>query len=205
MPTVPNMSNPLSDPTFANRDRGPVQSYPTPPTERPTGVTVFAIFGFVFSSLGLLGLLGSVVMMLAGPAAAGNNPGVELFRTNQFYFAFIVVTSVLGMIASVVLFVAGVCLLKMMPLGRVLILAYAVYAIIAAVINGAVNLIYLIPAMRTQTSAAPAGTPPSVQQFVETLTIVSMVGAMILTLAFPATILWYFNRPEIRQRFSARS
>jgi hypothetical protein len=92
---------------------------------------------------------------------------------------------------------------RMSPSGRKLILIYAVYAIIAAIVSNAVNFVYLLPVMRAQMSTTAAGLPPEAQQIMQASAVFGMVFGMVVALAFPLAILWYFNRPEIKARLSA--
>ena len=174
------------------------------PSDRPTGVTVFAILCFVFGALGAIGLLSSVgMMMMTDSNVAGTNPVLELCRENFGYLIFTIVSNVIGLVFLVVQVVAGFKLLSMEPLGRKLILIYAVYAIIFAIVANIVNYFLLLPAIRKQIAAQGAGAPPSVQAFTEWVTTISMVLGFVFAVALPLAILWYFNRADIRARFAA--
>jgi hypothetical protein len=197
------MSNPYSDPTLVQSYASPPPMQPSSMNGRPAGVTVFAILCFVLSGFGVLGLLGTIVVFLADKQGATSNPVVELCRTSNAYFVFTLVTTVLGFAFLVVLLMAGLQLWKMSPIGRKLILAYSGYAIIAAIVSNAVNFVYLLPIMRDQMSTNATGLPPAAQQIMQASAVFGMVFGMVIALAFPLAILWYFNRPEIKSRLSA--
>ena len=91
--------------------------------QAPTSVTVFGILNIVF---GLLGLFGTAFSAVALFAAGGNNP----FLVNQppLVMTWMQFSIVLGGVASVVLLISGVGLLRLRPWGRTMAIGYAVYA-----------------------------------------------------------------------------
>jgi hypothetical protein len=78
------------------------------------------------------------------------NPVLELMQRNSIYYGFMIASLALGLIATIVLIVAGVGLLSGKPYGRNCSIGYAAYAIISGIIGIAMNVIFLLLPMLEQ-------------------------------------------------------
>ena len=167
--------------------------------QRLIGVTVFAILNIIFSVMGLIGLVFSIVVLFAGPSfMTGPDPVGDLLRQSGLYALFFYSALLFGAIFNVLLFISGIGLLKMSSRARQLAIAYAIYAIVAGLIGTAVNYFVIFAPMMEQ---ANQGQGP--QQFAAMAGIVGgLIGALI-GMIFPVAILIYFNRPKVKQAFQA--
>ena len=161
--------------------------------KRPTVLTVFAILNFVVASWAILGALLTFVMMLLPRNPAMANPALDLMRENPTYGLYAKATLVIGVLAALVLIVAGTGLLMVRPWGRSLSIGYAVYAIFMALVNAVVSFTWLLEPMAEQ-MAQTARCPK------ETATLISVgsmaVGACI-ALIYPILLLIFMNRRSV--------
>lgn len=121
--------------------------------QRPISVTVFGILNIVFAAFGFFGALASV-MLFAAPGEASNNPIVQIINENPGYAAYLKVSTVLGVLVSLLLLAAGIGLLKLMPWGRLVSIGYAIYAIIMVLVNSGVSYVFLVKPLMDKAAAA---------------------------------------------------
>ena len=136
---------------------------------RPTSVTVLSVLNIVFGSLGLLFTL----IAFAGIAELSSVVGGG-------FVAWLVISSVIGLVLQVLLLTSGIAMLGLKPWARVM-------AIVAAVGGVAMNLIGMIVNL-TVFSAVPfmgAG---------------AIIGA-ILGMAYPIVLLIFMFRPNVVAAF----
>lgn len=168
---------------------------------RPTAVTVFGILNLVFAGMGLFGLCCGIIPLLTMNSiqAMPNqppNPVLELMKENQAYFVFIVVTMVLGLVATLVLACGGYGLLKMRPWGRHLSIVYAVYTILAGIVGLIANWFWLFTPLMEQ--ARQASGPEQAGA------IGGLVGGVCgggIGLIYPVLLLIFMTRPNVVQAF----
>jgi hypothetical protein len=177
--------------------------FPDSGSGRPVGVTVIAIVAIAFGGLGLIGIVVSAVMQLAGVNFGQPNPAMDLFQTSPLYKWLTILLMVVGFFFTAVQLVSGFGLLKMSERARKWILICAIYSIIAAIISSLLNLVYLMPAIRKQMEAQAANAPPIARGIMEVSMYGGMVVGVIFALVLPVVILWYFNRAEIKAKFAA--
>jgi hypothetical protein len=105
-------------------------------------VTVLAILNLVLGGLNLFGLIcgGLVVVLMSIPATTG------LVESIPGFIPYIIITSALGTIMTVVLLVAGFGLLKMRRWARTACLVWAVYTILSTVAGGIYTFAVVQPA-----------------------------------------------------------
>ena len=154
---------------------------------------VLGILNLVFGALGLLSLAMIVAMMfIPQPKVPNANPVMGLIQENAAYALFMKISVPLGVVASMVLILAGVGLLRLRPWGRHLSIGYAVYAIIAAIAGGAANCYFLMPLVE-KASRMPAGPE-------QAGLIGGVVGGMVGSCAgllYPVILLFFMFRPNV--------
>jgi len=181
--------SPYSSPPESIVETGTVPT--APPSGRPTGVTVLAILSIVFGITGLFGLAISAAMMLAAGASFGPNPIIDKMAESTAYQVFYYVTLFIGFVFTILLFIGGIALWKMSKLGRHLLVSYAVYAVIAAIVINTVNVLFVfLPAIQEPDN--------STQVAVQVMSIVGSVVGGLVGLIFPIAILVYFSRPAVK-------
>jgi len=110
--------------------------------QRPASVTIFGILNIFFAVFSVVGVIASFAL-LSVPEDP-NNPVVKLLRHNASYGVWLKFCILLGLLTCVVLLAAGVGLLGLKPWGRTLSIAYAIYAIVFALLAMGVNLFLMI-------------------------------------------------------------
>lgn len=175
------------------------QAKPASPGDRPASVTVFGILNLVFAGLGLCGSC-FFVFSFWGMKAIPNqqpNPVFELMRENQAYYMFTMVSMALGFVATIVLGLAGIGLLKMRPWGRQLSIIYAVYAIISSIVGTIANWVWVFGPLMEQADGAGAGPE---QMGALGGAIIGTVGGCI-GLIYPILLLIFMMRSNVVQAF----
>jgi hypothetical protein len=192
-------------------------------------VTVLAVVNFVLGGLGLLSLFcgGLAVLLLAAlvsnmppPPKGQPDPFKELgtlFQSIPGFIPYMIVTTVLGTIMTIVLVVAGFGLLKMRRWARTACLVYAVYTILSTVAGGIYTFAVMQPAVQKWqvefeakmkkaqpkgapgAPTAPAGPPPTVNAFTN---VASTVAGEIIGIAYAVALLIVLNRRDIRAAFA---
>lgn len=164
----------------------------TPPASgRLTGVTVLAILSILFGITGIFGLLVSAAMMFAPDLGVAAGPLVEKINQDGAYRAFYLITLLIGIAFTVVLFVGGILLWKMSKLGPKMLIAYAIYAIVSGIVINVINIFWIfVPFMNEAESSEEIA-----------IVVMSIVGGVVgglIGLIFPIAILIYFSRPAVK-------
>ncbi|MDG2219790.1 MAG: hypothetical protein P8L85_00305 [Rubripirellula sp.] len=167
-------------------------------SDRPVGVTIFAVLHLLFAASGLLSATLSLVFSaLGGAIDAGSIPIGE----NLDEPAYRVVSGVLGtldLFLSIALFAAGLGLLKMRTWARQVSLVYAVYAMIAAVVSNVVQYSLIYRPLIENVAGEAIG-----KEGASVMAIVLAVAAACIGMIYPFAILIYFARPGIKRKFTA--
>jgi hypothetical protein len=187
------MSNPYSSPFPDSMPK------PSVPPSRPASATVFGILNLVFAGLGLCGVCFGLIPLLGLMQMPNQppNPVFELMEENEAYKMFTFVTMGLGFIATCVLGIAGIGLLKMQAWGRQLSIVYAVYAILAAIVGFIANWFWLIgPLMERANQMGPG---PE-----QAAAIGGAIGGTVggcFGVIYPIILLIFMMRPSFAQAF----
>lgn len=156
------------------------------PGFRPTCVTVFGILNIVFGAMALLcSPFGLITMKMPGMEAFGGT-----FKT------WLIVSTVVGMIAAGFQVALGIGLLKLKPWARAGNVIYGSFAILWGLAGIAVTMTIMIPAMQKSMGADQAGA------------VGGMVGGMIggvAGLIYPVLLLIFMNRQDVKDAFAPRS
>jgi len=164
---------------------------PAYPVAKPTAATVFGILNIIFGVLGLCGLIFSAAILFVPNDMQANNYVFEIMQESAGYRTFLLVSSVIGVIFTIILIVSGIGLLAVKPYGRTLAIAYGVYAIIGGIAGAIGNYIFLIQPLMDQAASSPQ----------QTGAIGGAFGGMIggcIGLIYPIVLLIFmFNRKFI--------
>lgn len=181
-------ANPYESPLGDQPRTIPITNRPN--EQRPTSVTVFGILNIVMGLLGLCGLGFSGLYMFLQSNPTLNlppNPVFEIMRTSTGYFGFMVVSTVLGLLFTIVLIVAGIQLLMGKQSGRKLSIVYAIYAILGAIAGMIANIVFVFGPMLND----PNGNPAMIGGIVG-----GIVGGMV-GLMYPVVLWFFMTRPYV--------
>ena len=162
--------------------------------QRPVSVTIFGILNFVFAAFGVVGLMASFAL-LSVPADP-NNPVVKLLQHNASYAVWLKFCILLGLLSCVALLAAGAGLLSLKPWGRTLSMAYAIYAIVFALMAMGINLFLMIQPLFEQA-------PPH-QEFAVALSVGGPLSGTLggcFGLIYPIILLAFMLRPTVTAAF----
>lgn len=174
--------------------------YATPeipaPSPRPTSVTVLAIIAIVFGSLAVLGTLCSLFPYLGVQFTP--NPVIDATRKDPLLLGYNLVSLVLGMVLGAVLLVGGISSLSLKPIGRRLMMGYAVVYLVISIPSAILNVAVITP--RLLNHVQNLGSNP---QLKTVLSYSAYLGvAMVLVfLIWPILILYYMTRPHVKSAF----
>lgn len=165
-----------------------------------TGI-VFGVLHIVFGLFGICGTAISSLMffMPIDPAMARQNPVLKLMQDSPFYRTFNQVALIIGLIATLVLIVAGVGLLMQRPFGRQLSIGYGIYGIIAVILGTIVNVLFVFPALLENYQALP----PGPEKAGAIGGIIGGVVGLILGLIYPALTLYFMYTPKMIAAYRA--
>ena len=171
---------------------------------RPTSVTVLAILGIIFGALGVLCKpLSLAAIFIPQP---GPNPAVEMQKEMM---GFNLANVAVGTAVSVLLLAASIACLSLKPWARKGMLTYAGIAIVLTIVGGVITFVWMLPRiqemqrqMMAQQTAGGAGAPPP--QMMNIMQTASTAGAAIGAagaLIYPACLLYFFTRPNVKSAF----
>ncbi len=160
---------------------------------RPTSVMVLGILNLLLGVFGLLGTVVSLAMIIhPQPQVGVQNPVLELAQQNPNFAQYMRVILSVGLVACIVLFVAGFGLLLLKPWGRLLSIGYAAYAIVAAIVNTAITYSYMMPLLE-KASQMPVGPQKGA-------IIGGVVGGILgncVGVLYPLILLFFMFRPNV--------
>lgn len=162
----------------------------TPPSlPPPQAVKTLGTLNYVFAGLGFVGTAMTYAMYFGGLKLTPHDPIGDAVRASPSYMSFMRASMVAGLISHIALAASGYGLHRLRSWGRKLALAYAVYAIIAA-IGGAVMMFHFVmPVLAKLKGPAAQG---------------GMVGGMmggLIALAYPIVLIVFMNRRNVREAF----
>ena len=168
--------------------------------ERPVSVTIFGILNIGFGLLALGGVLLSKISEDLGASAA--NPSVNSFfgfldalNHNHLYVLWNAITVPLNLAAGLVMVAAGVGLLLLKNWARLVSIGCGIYKIIFVILNCAVFFLALREILANAIQGA--GMPVIV------LLVIVGLAAAVLTLIYPALLLYFLTRPKVILAFQA--
>jgi hypothetical protein len=173
--------------------------------QRPVAVTIFGILNIGFGAMGLLGAFMSG--MFENMGAMASNPQLnsivafmETLHKDPGYILWQKISMPLEIAACLILMAAGVGLLRLKSWGRLTSIGYAVYKILFSIIVVFV-LYHALHGLLEETLRQASG-PVRAALMVGT----PLVGgvALVLSLAYPALLLFFLTRPKIVAAFAPR-
>ncbi len=166
--------------------------------QRPTAVTVIGILNIVLGSFALLCLPFAIVGFFA-PRMSGQNVVLDIMDQVQFFKFWNIGMTGMGIFVGIALIIAGILLLMMKEIGRLITIGYGFYGISMSLVNLAVSLMFLaapLLARMNQGGSAEA--------------VAGSVGGMIgmgcgffLGLIYPIVVLILMTRPAVVEAFKA--
>ena len=165
-----------------------------PSMKRPTAVSVFAILNIVFGALGILCTPLSVVFLFL-PIRTGS-PILRMMNEQPVFRAWMIVEAALGIVAAIVLLVAGIGLLRLRPWARIVSIGYGVYAILNGLLGMVTNYIFILMPMAGEMRS---GSAEALGAFA------GLIGGLVggcLGLVYPVLLIIFMNRPRIRAAFA---
>ena len=151
------MSDPFSPYQSPQMPMPPGAGYSIASADRPVSAIIFGILNLAFAGLSFLGIGFTVLSFLLMDRMWAPNPALKLMQDNEAYSVYMAVSIVLGFIATIVLAVSGIGLLKMRAWGRHLSIGYAVYTIVFTIIGTIANWFWLVGPLLEQANRMPVG------------------------------------------------
>ncbi len=179
--------------------------YAMPPSRpaRPTSVTVLAIIGIIFASLGLLSsICGGIFLLLSSTVDVSS----ELTGAQQAMYAstawkvYEIFSYVAWLGISILLMYGSIASLSLKPAGRRAMLLYATLVIILAVLNVIMTLVLLGPTLKPFLSSSDTAEAASAWTIIISGTISTLVG-----LIYPIFVLVYYRKPHVVAAFEGKT
>lgn len=160
---------------------------------RPTAVTVIGVLGIALSVLGLCCVLstgaGLAVLLGMGEAltAQGGSRDLQLQAlSNPTFQRYTIASLVIGFVFSIWLLISAILLLRMLPIGRTLMLTYA-----------ALSILWFVVDIALVSSA--------LKDVIGDRGIVQQAIGSITGLIYPLAVLIVLTRPNIAQAFGQQA
>jgi hypothetical protein len=173
---------------------------------QPQTVKVFGIMHLIFGGIGVLMVLWSLFVLIAGNPflkLAGNSPQVEMQTKLQAdMMSYTIASTALTVWVTGLMIVAGILLLKGRKSARKWSNCYAISSIAVKIINMVVQVVYVLPMMQKMISGmAPGAAGPGVGAM-ESVMLASMIVTAVITLIYPVLTLILLNRPNVKTWFA---
>jgi len=192
MSQFPDPNNPFNPPAPLPY----AQSY-APPKLRPTSVTVLAILGIIFGSLAILGSFCNT-LELTGVSPDADNPLVKGMQDDHTLFVWSVIGVVVDMALGLLLLGGSIKAWSLKRSGRSWLIAYSWLDIAFTLISTGIGFVLVLPKLDQiiQNSNQNA----SMRSIMQMSTWGGFLFSVVL-LAYPALILYYMSRPNVKEAF----
>lgn len=154
-----------------------------PPPRRPGWATAIGVISIVWASMTLLCNVVSQAREMEQPEWLDSLP--------QWMGTYQAVSTVVGLLAAIILLVGGIQLLKRRRSGRTCCLLYSGINLVTTAIGVIILVIWLLPAMREQ--MVPGGP-------YEIALIVGISAGIAIPTGWPLFLIVWFNLPGIRRQ-----
>lgn len=175
--------------------------YATPPMwvppRRPTSVTVIAILAIIFGSIGVLGDLCAIPQNLG--AQFWPDPLGSATSKDAVLVTFNLIGAAVTLILSIPLIIGGIASLSLKPLGRTMMLLYAILQIVETVLWIPFQVLLISPRVDRILKTKMVATP----SIMTGIKIGSVIGPAfsLLSLVWPALILYFMTRQRVKTAF----
>lgn len=168
------------------------------PSRRPKAVTVLAIIGIIWASLGVLGGLCNVLLLFV-QMPAQQNPTLARIQSDPFLHSWTIAGNVLSFLLSLLLLAAAIGAMQLRRWSRTGMITWAITTIVLTFIQVVVSITMIAPHLTDNMPANPA---------VRTGAQIGYWGVTLFILAlliYPIFVIVYLRRPEIRMAFESDS
>jgi hypothetical protein len=133
------------------------------------------------------------------------NPAIQIQKDMM---GFNVANAVIGTAVSALLLASSIGCLSLKPWARKGMLTYAGLAIVLTIVGGIITMVWMLPKiqemqrqMMAQQTAGGAAPPPQIMGFVQAASTGGAVIGLLVSLVFPACLLYFFTRPNVQSAF----
>ena len=162
---------------------------------RPMSVSVFGVLNIIFGAFGLLGVLMSAPTFFS-KAADSKNSVIQVMNHSPTFAAWMVISAVLGALASAALLAAGIGMLQLWPMARKVSIGYAIYSMVMTPLGVIMELVFVLPVLTAQAHQQQGPAAAAVVGG----TIGSMFGSL-LGLTYPVLLLIFMLRRNVIAAF----
>lgn len=166
-----------------------------PDQPRPSSVTVIAVVAIVF---GALGVLCTPLALLPYLGVGGANPMLELVRAHPLLHAWMLGSTLLNLLLSLLLIAGGIGALSLRAWARLALMAYAVMTLVQSLVGLLVTALALAPL------ASRSGDDPAALGALAGGLVGGFVG-LCFNGVVCGLILFVMTRPEVRVAFGEES
>lgn len=169
---------------------------PSLPTAKPKSLLVFGILNLLFAAMGVMGIVSSLLIVL-NPALQAANPVVDLMNTNPTYATYYKIILVPGILALIALTASAIGLIKGKEWARKLTLVWAVYYIIASLVNSWATYTFVSPHLMATLNQQGGGDATATQ--VGTLIMnASMIIGTVVALTYAILLMVMLSRRKVK-------
>jgi hypothetical protein len=161
-----------------------------PDPSRPGSVTVIAVVALVFGALGVL----CAPLALLPYLVSGPNPVLDLVRTHPLLHAWMLGSTLLNLLLSLLLIAGGIGALSLKAWARLALIVYAVMTIVLSLLGLLASAMVLLP-LASRSTDDPAALGGLVGGLIGGLLSVCFNGVLC------GLILFVMSRREVREAF----
>ena len=181
-------------------------NYSTPyipqPSPRPTSVTVFAVLGIIFGSLGVLGMLCSIPQYFGLQLAP--NPMMDGIRKDPLLLTVTLGSLIVGFVMSVWLLVASIGMLSLKTWARKAMVRYGIVYLVTSILSIILSLSVTNPRMRQVTEQSMQSNAQLNTPQMKTIMRYSSYGGVCFAVVFllwPILIIYFMSKPHVKSAF----
>jgi hypothetical protein len=163
------------------------------PPGRPTSVTVIAIIGIVLGGLGSLCMPFALIPYFVNLGMP--NPVIDAIKNDDALFGWTIFSTVVSWALAILELTCSIGSLSLKEWARKGLLGWAVASLAMALVGTILNFLWLFPKMNALTGPAAPGA--QIGQYV------GMGVGVLLGVALPLVVLYFFTRPKVVAAFAA--